>query len=248
MTILVTRPSPMGEQLVSRLRLLGRVAYHTPLIEFAPGGDLPRLPQYLAALRPGDLLFVLSQHAVQYAAPLLTRQRITWPNHLACYAIGRTSALALHQVSGLSVDYPRDREISEALLQLPALQQIAGKQALLLRGNGGRELLAEALVERGAMPINCECYQRRQIDYDGYEQAAHWQRLNINTLVVTSGEMLQQLYTLVPEYYRDAWLLRCRLIVVSERLATLGQQLGWQQIRVADNADNDALIRALQST
>lgn len=36
MTILVTRPSPAGEQLVTRLRALGRVAYHAPLIDFSP--------------------------------------------------------------------------------------------------------------------------------------------------------------------------------------------------------------------
>jgi uroporphyrinogen-III synthase len=58
--------------------------------------------------------------------------------------------------------------------------------------------------------------------------------------------MLQQLYELVPEYYRNSWLLRCNLVVVSERLATLARQLGWSAIRVAENADNDALIRALQ--
>jgi uroporphyrinogen-III synthase len=34
--------------------------------------------------------------------------------------------------------------------------------------------------------------------------------------------------------------------VVSERLATLARQFGWQDIRVAENADNDALIRALK--
>ncbi len=33
---LVTRPSPSGERLVSWLRALGRVAYHAPLIDFAP--------------------------------------------------------------------------------------------------------------------------------------------------------------------------------------------------------------------
>jgi len=60
--------------------------------------------------------------------------------------------------------------------------------------------------------------------------------------------MLQQLYTLVPDYYRSSWLLRCCLVVVSERLATLAQELGWSTIRVADTADNDALIRALQQT
>ncbi len=34
MSILVTRPSPAGEELVSRLRTLGQVARHFPLIEF----------------------------------------------------------------------------------------------------------------------------------------------------------------------------------------------------------------------
>lgn len=35
MSILVTRPSPAGEQLVSRLRALGQVAWSFPLIEFS---------------------------------------------------------------------------------------------------------------------------------------------------------------------------------------------------------------------
>lgn len=39
MTILVTRPSPQGEELVSRLRALGQVAWSFPLIEFSPGGN-----------------------------------------------------------------------------------------------------------------------------------------------------------------------------------------------------------------
>lgn len=41
MSILVTRPSPAGEELVSRLRTLGQVAWHFPLIEFSPGQQLP---------------------------------------------------------------------------------------------------------------------------------------------------------------------------------------------------------------
>ncbi|MCL6408347.1 uroporphyrinogen-III synthase, partial [Dickeya dadantii] len=45
---------------------------------------------------------------------------------------------------------------------------------------------------------------------------------------------------------RASWLLGCQLIVVSERLAEQARQLGWRDIRVADNADNDALVRALQ--
>ncbi|WP_431224220.1 uroporphyrinogen-III synthase [Serratia sp. L9] len=246
MTILVTRPSPAGEQLVSRLRALGRVAYHAPLIDFAPGADLAKLPQALAQLNEGDLVFALSQHAVSYANSVINRAGLHWPAHLSYYAIGRTTALAMHRISSLPVEYPREREISENLLLMPALQRLTGKQVLIMRGNGGRELLGDSLAERGAAVSYYECYRRSQVHYDGSEQSAHWQRAGIDTLVVTSGEMLQQLYTLVPDYYRSSWLLRCRLIVVSERLATLAQELGWNSIRVADNADNDALIRALQ--
>jgi uroporphyrinogen-III synthase len=246
MTILVTRPSPAGEQLVSRLRAIGRVAFHAPLIDFAPGTDLHRLPSALAQLSDGDLVFVLSQHAVNYASAVINRAGLPWPAHLSYYAIGRTTALAMHRISSLPVEYPRDNEISETLLLLPTLQQLAGKCALIMRGNGGRELLGDTLRERGAAISYYECYQRSPVHYQGNEQSAHWQRAGVDTLVVTSGEMLQQLYDLVPDYYRASWLLGCRLIVVSERLAALAQTLGWSQIRVADNADNDALMRALQ--
>lgn len=246
MSILVTRPSPSGELLVSRLRTLGRVAYHSPLIEFAPGRELAVLPNLLSSLNQHDLVFVLSQHVVKYAERALQQVNQPWPEHVNYYAIGRTTGLLFHRVSSLPVIYPHDGETSEVLLNLPDLQHLAGKKALILRGNGGRELLAETLRERGVEVTYCECYQRSQIYYDGSEQSSSWQRAGINTLVVTSGEMLEQLYTLVPDYYRQSWLLRCSLIVVSERLATLARQYGWQDIQVAENADNDALIRALK--
>ncbi len=246
MTILVTRPSPAGEELVSRLRALGQVAYSFPLIEFSPGRQLERLPDLLADLRTDDLVFILSQHVVQYANPLLAKNGIGWPEKLSWFAIGRTTALAFHTVSHLPVRYPLDRETSEVLLQLPELQNIAGKRALILRGNGGRAILGETLAARGANVEFCECYQRNARIYDGTEEAFRWRERGISTLVVTSGEMLQQLYALIPEWYRNNWLLHCQLVVVSERLAILARDLGWQAIRIADNADNDALLRALQ--
>lgn len=246
MSILVTRPSPAGEELVSRLRALGKVAWSFPLIEFTPGRELATLPDRLAAFSANDLIFVLSQHAVTFAHAHLQHHGLHWPVAPRYFAIGRTTALALHTVSGINVRYPVDREISEVLLQLPELQNIAGKRAMLLRGNGGRELLGETLAARGADVTFCECYQRSAKFYDGAEEAMRWQTRGVTTLVVTSGEMLQQLFSLIPAWYRENWLLRCRLLVVSERLAHLARDLGWQDIQVADNADNDALLRALQ--
>jgi uroporphyrinogen-III synthase len=246
MSILVTRPLPQGEELVSRLRALGRVAWSFPLIEFTPGRELTALPRLLAELGANDLLFALSQHAVEFAHARLLQEGQHWPSSPAYFSIGRTTALALHTVSGQNIRYPLDREISEVLLQLPELQNIAGKKALILRGNGGRELLGATLRERGAEVTFCECYQRCAKYYDGAEEAMRWQSRGVATLVVTSGEMLQQLWSLIPQWYRERWLLRCSLVVVSERLALQARELGWQDIQVADNADNDALLRALQ--
>ena len=246
MSILVTRPSPAGEQLVSRLRALGQVAWSFPLIEFSPGRELSALADQMNTLQDGDLLFALSQHAVEFAHAQLQQQDMAWPTAPGYFAIGRTTALALHTVSGADVRYPLDREISEVLLQLPELQNIAGKNALILRGNGGRELLGATLTERGARVTFCECYQRSAKHYDGAEEAMRWQSRGVTTLVVTSGEMLQQLWSLIPQWYREQWLLHCRVVVVSERLALQARELGWQEIQVADSADNDALLRALQ--
>lgn len=246
MNILVTRPSPAGEMLVSRLRALGQVAWSFPLIEFTPGRELNMLPERLSALGKDDMVFALSQHAVTFAHAHLQQTHTHWPLQPAYFAIGRTTALALHTASGIEVRYPLDQEISEVLLQLPELQNIQGKRALILRGNGGRELLGETLVARGARVEFCECYQRAGKVYDGAQEAMRWHTRGVDTIVVTSGEMLRQLFTLIPLWYRENWLLRCRLLVVSERLAHLARELGWHDIQVAENADNDALLRALQ--
>ena len=131
MNILVTRPSPAGEMLVSRLRALGQVAWSFPLIEFTPGRELNTLPERLSALGEDDMVFALSQHAVTFAHAHLQQTHAYWPLQPRYFAIGRTTALALHTASGIEVRYPLDQEISEVLLQLPELQNIQGKRALI---------------------------------------------------------------------------------------------------------------------
>ncbi len=85
--------------------------------------------------------------------------------------------------------------------------------------------------------------------HDGAEEVMRWQSREVTTVVVTSGEMLQQLWSLIPQWYREHWLLwHCRLHYrQGERLAKLARELGWQDIMVADNVgQRRALLRALQ--
>ncbi|OTA17825.1 Uroporphyrinogen III synthase HEM4 [Xenorhabdus vietnamensis] len=246
MSILITRPAPAGEELVKRLRAIGKSAFSAPLIEIHPGADLPLLSQKLQWLSAGDLVFLLSKNAVHYANKQLTQEGQSWPDQLSYYGIGKSTSLMFHQYTGLKILYSEQGETSEDLLQLPTLQKMDNKKILLLRGNGGREVIASTLRIRGSEVDYCECYSRQPVKYNTADFSHHWQQCDIKTIVVTSGEMLQLLYNLVTDSDGKAWLLGCDLIVVSERLANIAQTLGWQTIKVAKSADNDALIQALE--
>ena len=62
MSILITRPSPAGEQLTQRLIDAGKHAFHAPLIEIAAGKELSILENKLNKLSTGDYLFLLSKN------------------------------------------------------------------------------------------------------------------------------------------------------------------------------------------
>ncbi|WKX26799.1 uroporphyrinogen-III synthase [Tatumella ptyseos] len=245
MTILVTRPSPEGQQLVERLRLTGRQAWHLPLIDFLPGRQLSECCSFLSTLNSGDLVISVSARALNYIGPFLQAANKTWPTTVHYLAIGKSSALALHHYCQQVVEFP-EISLSEHLLDHPLLDNITGKNCVILRGNNGREHLGETLHSRGANVTYFECYQRVTLNYHGAEQAFRWRQKGISTIIVTSGEMLNLLYELIPALDRNEWLLHCRLVVVSKRLATLATEFGWRDIIVADGADNDALLRALR--
>lgn len=245
MNVLIMRPSPEGEELVNSLRIHGKSACHLPLIKFDVGNDLFCLNQRLNKLRKNDLLFVVSKHAIYYAHHWLTKQRIDWPSQLKYYAIGSNTGIKVNKLINLPVLHPYGRGSSEDLLSLLNLPQLKGKQALILRGNNGRTILEQTLTRHGIFTSCCECYQRVPIHYNGEEQIHRMNMLTIDTLVISSVEMLQRFYTLIPKRYHRVWLFRCCVVVISDRLAKVVREWGWKNIIVANAADNDALIRVL---
>ncbi|MFV9996670.1 MAG: uroporphyrinogen-III synthase [Arsenophonus endosymbiont of Dermacentor nuttalli] len=244
MSILVTRPNPSGEKLVQHIRSLGKMAFHAPLIEITPGKELVLLPTKLAKLTKGDLVFFSSPNAVHHANSALYLIGQKWPDTLSYYGIGHSTAETFQQLTNLPIQLSQEGETSEKLLELPSLQSLVGKKCLLLRGNGGRELLATTLKSRGSHIDYCECYRRQPIKYDPDTFQVQWQKANTTTIIVSSGEMLHILFNLITDDFKP-WLLSRHLIIVSERLANTARQLGWQSVKAAKSANNDALIQAL---
>ncbi|BAH83464.1 uroporphyrinogen-III synthase [Candidatus Ishikawella capsulata] len=245
MNILVTRPNPAATELVVLLRKYGIKAWSFPLIYFVPGRELNLLPNKILSIKPRDMIFVLSKRAIIYADHYLKKTKTTWPSNVEYYSIGRASAQILQQITGKCVKYPRNQETSDALINIPSLQEIKNKRTLILSGNGGRQLLANTLRDRGSNVSFCECYQRYNNVYSSIIECNRWKNYGINTIVVTSCEMLKQLFSLFYIVDVNKWLLQCRILVVSNRLANLAYQLGWENIEICDNATNQALLNKL---
>lgn len=239
MVPLVVRPAAQANQLVQMLRQLGHAPLCCPLLETRPGCDLPHLGDML---READLVIAVSMHAVHFAHHFLLQTGQTWP-HIDYFAVGQASADAFAEV-GIQALCPADPR-SEGLLALPALQGVSGRRVLILRGNDGRDLIARTLASRGALVHYCATYERHYPDLDGDALTRHWQAAGLDSLLITSGELLQRLLALVPGP-QHPWLYDRLLVVPSPRVAEMAEGAGFTRIVIAQGASNQALVAALE--
>lgn len=239
MVPLVVRPAAQANQLVQMLRQLGHAPLCCPLLETRPGCDLPHLGDML---QEADLVIAVSMHAVHFAHHFLLQTGQTWP-HIDYFAVGQASADAFAE-AGIQALCPADPR-SEGLLALPALQGVSGRRVLILRGNDGRDLIARTLASRGALVHYCATYERHYPDLDGDALIRHWQAAGLDSLLITSGELLQRLLALVPGP-QHPWLYDRLLVVPSPRVAEMAEGAGFTRIVIAQGASNQALVAALE--
>ncbi|WP_445395195.1 uroporphyrinogen-III synthase [Zobellella sp. An-6] len=242
MTPLVVRPEPQNQALCRALAEAGHRPVASPLLSFGEGAELPRLPELLGTVSPRDYVIAVSVPAVTFADNVLKRQGLAWP---ACgyVAVGETTGRALAAAGVTGITVPEDPR-SEGIISLPGLQRLAGCRVLILRGDGGRHLIAPTLAERGAQVDYCEVYRRHyRPDPDG-SLVKNWQSAGVDSIIVTSGGLLTHVFQLATAQAKE-WLLSRLLIVPSIRVADSARELGFTQVINAEGASSQALIAAL---
>lgn len=242
--VLVTRPAQQADSLCELIRQQGGTAIRFPVLEIRPPADPQNLMQLIAHLEEFDWAVFISGNAVNRTLEQFAGQH-DWPKSVRIAVIGKRSADELKRF-GLTADlFPKHKFNSEALLALPDMQQVAGQRMVIFRGNGGREVLADTLRKRGARVEYAEAYRRVRPNADSSELLQRWRQGLVNIVTVNSAESLRNLVEMLGKA-GQALLTGTQLLVVSERLLALAEELGFRYPPlVADNATDKAVVDAL---
>ncbi|GIU51930.1 uroporphyrinogen-III synthase [Shewanella sp. KT0246] len=236
MQVLLTRPEGRNQAMVQQLQDKGVGFIVTPLLAVAPT-HFTIEPQQLSQT---DCIIFISTNAVSFAAQSLKGQ---FPN-CRYYAVGQATADALTQYNIRAEVAPADSQDSEGLLSLASLAEVKQQRIMIVRGVGGRETIAEQLSLRQANVNYWEVYQRVMPKLDAQSVCSQWQTAKIDTIVVTSGEVLVNLINLVPKEL-FAWLQSCHIIVPSHRVEQRAKTAGFCHVTNANGANTQAVLQAL---
>ena len=255
--IAITRPIDQAKKLSALITEAGGIPILFPLIEITPLNDYSQFEAVISEIETYDWAIFISSNAVQNGMPRLLKAGIANESifgNLKFAAIGPVTASELQNFGVKDVltplshvqdgDESKVRFDSESLLALPEMTNVFSKKILIVRGVGGRDVLAETLKARGAQVTFAECYRRINPQTNCDLLAQLWTEKKLHGIVVTSSEAMRHLLDLAGDAY---WLKHVTLCVNHARVAELPTLLGLK-VRVANAPRDESMLAILTQT
>ena len=236
-SIVVTRPSLQNHAICSELTTLGACPIKFPCMEISSYSNFNEL-DLNTRLPSCQLVIFISTNAVQFGLKAIPNLMQQVAESCQIAAVGTSTAQALNSLGIKQVLTPVDSFDSEALLKLPALQDVEKKSVLLIKGKGGRALLSQTLENRGANVQSIDVYQRtlpKSVNLDALNT-------KIDLILFTSSESVNNFLALTPKSLQST-LLCCQTIVGHARIADKVTALGFEKLPIiaATPSDTDML-------
>ncbi|MFZ6645433.1 uroporphyrinogen-III synthase [Undibacterium sp. TJN25] len=258
--VVITRPAAQAQGLATRVAAIGRKPLVFPLLEILALDDATELQAVLADLTTYSLVAFVSPNAIDAAFAYLAE----WPAGISIGVMGEGSraALAAHGVTeaNATILSPVDarKTDSETLLAVLDLNALKTGKVLIVRGETGRELLADALRAEGIAVTQVAAYRRRAPEFTAARRQQFCAMLKQgNDWIVTSSEALRTLLNWAGQLGDGdgtapgsadavAEMQQQHLIVPHVRIAETATLLGFQSITLTGSGDEHLLV-ALQS-
>ncbi|WP_250499145.1 fused uroporphyrinogen-III synthase HemD/membrane protein HemX [Caballeronia sp. GAWG1-5s-s] len=262
-TVVITRPGGQSSALVERLQGAGFDAFEFPLIDIAPVADDAPLRAALDELYAPEryaLVVFVSPNAVDHA---FGRLFAPWPADVPVAVVGPGSVAALarqgvhaptHRVISPSEEADDPRFDSEALYA--AIEShfgangLDGRRVLIVRGDGGREWLAERLEQAGARVTKVAAYRRLLPE----PSMRKWERIHAllggdHAWLLTSSEGVRNLDELAREHLTADEIARLKhapVVCPHPRIAEAARQTGFDRITVS-GAGDERIVHTLEA-
>ncbi len=238
--ILVTRPRLQADALCHLIEQHGGEALRFPTLAIEA---IKPSPAAIDMALASDWMIFTSTNAVDFALQAFDGKMKgrTMP---ALAAVGGSTANALRQAGWIVDCVPASDFSSEGLLAETGLQTVEGQSCTIVRGQGGREKIADTLRGRGARVGYLEVYRRYRPDSDNRSVVDSLSRRSLTVATVTSEEALSNLMAML-DGDSVALLRKVPLVVVSERIRQAAERLGFETIAVSRRPTDMAILETL---
>lgn len=242
--MVVTRPVGQATHLAEALVEMGAQPVLFPVLAIADVTDPAPLLDVAIRLEQYDWAVFVSPNAVDKALAVVLAHR-QWPASVHVATVGRSSEEALARHGIHNVVAPQERFDSEALMELPPLQDMAGKRVIIFRGDGGRDLFGDTMKARGAEVDYVTCYLRSKPALDPAPLLKLWSDGRLDALTITSSEGLRNLYEMVGKL-GQSWLKKTPTFVPHARIAEQARALGLTRVILTGPADAGLLAGLIE--
>jgi len=239
--VLITRPEKAGRVLAQQLEGIGINALCQPFFEYRSLATKDTT-QKLIEQTPQAIIIFVSVAAVEFAHQAFSFSR--WQQK-CIIAVGDATKAALKHL-GINAISP-ELHTSEGLLTLNVLSEknIKDQTIIIVRGDGGREHLAQQLSLRGSNIHYLESYKKVWLPLS-QNHVLQWHNKQINCIVITSNALLDSIVQLIKNS-DSYWQTTCLWVVASSRIAERAKRLGLKNIINANGANDQAMLSAITS-
>ncbi len=242
-TILVTRPEHQARPFFEMIRQAGGGAIRFPVIEIREIG-LSEESKGLLQQNVGCVIFI-SGNAVRLGVPAINAVNPEWLGQTRIIAIGNATAARLKERGiepGLVPPSPCN---SEALLAMPEMRDIAGRQYTIVKGRGGRDYLREQLRHRGGKVNEIDIYVRVKPKTCN-TPLSELMKAERAVVAITSVKGLCHLFELASDEQAEWLRENAGFLVPGVRVADAVRDLHIRQVpMIADDATDAAMYNRL---
>ena len=240
-----TRPYEKNIVLLKQLVGTNISLLNYPLTEIKPLKNYAKFDSILNNLKQYQHIIFISTNAVHFFSERLKSLKILLPRHIMYSSIGPTTKKILENEFNIDVHCPKKTYDSKHLIKNKIFNNLQDEKVLIIRGEGGREVLKDMLEEKGADVHYGECYIRNYLSINLNKLQNEAQNYHSIFLIISSSESAKHFLTQNKNHDRD-WLESVNIIVNHSRIKDVLRLIS-NNIIVSNDLSEISILRIINT-